>query len=250
MDASQDGASATAAPTGSATGFQAPTTPLGPRFVVPFAITYLPQEEVDAQNIARIITESGRKAVMIPGDLSDAALCTEVVEGAAGELGGLDIMVNNAGKQIAVENLEDLPDEQIEETFRTNILAMFRMTKAALKHLQAGATIINTTSIQAYEPSPTLLDYASTKAAINNFTKGLAQQVVTQRNAQRLGLTSGADADPRHPDDSGRDPDARIGGSSRSTRASRGSPSSLPSRARIRSRRERQRHRECADRAA
>jgi NAD(P)-dependent dehydrogenase (short-subunit alcohol dehydrogenase family) len=141
------------------------------------AITYLPQEEVDAQNIARIISESGRKAVTIPGDLTEAAFCTDVVERAVAELGGLDILVNNAGKQVAVESLEELPEEQVEETFRTNIVAMFLVTKAALKHLPAGATIINTTSIEAYQPAPVLLDYASTKAAINNFTKGLAQQL-------------------------------------------------------------------------
>ena len=141
------------------------------------AITYLPQEEVDAQNIARIINESGRKAVTIPGDLTDAAFCAEVVERAAAELGGLDILVNNAGKQIAVESLEELSEEQIETTFRTNIVAMFLVTRAALKHLPPGATIINTTSIEAYQPAPVLLDYASTKAAINNFTKGLAQQL-------------------------------------------------------------------------
>ncbi|MFH5821101.1 SDR family oxidoreductase [Georgenia sp. AZ-5] len=141
------------------------------------AITYLPEEEEDAQNVARIITESGVRAVTLPGDLTDAAFCAEVVERTVGELGGLDILVNNAGKQIYRESLDDLPDEQLEETFRTNILAMFRLTRAAVEHLPPGAAIINTTSIQAYQPAPILLDYASTKAAINNFTKGLAQQL-------------------------------------------------------------------------
>ncbi|MBM7459451.1 SDR family oxidoreductase [Rhodococcus coprophilus] len=144
------------------------------------AISYLPAEEADAQEVARIISESGRKAVALPGDLTDAEFCRSVVDNAAEHLGGLDILVNNAGKQIAVTSLEELPDEQLEETFETNILAMFRTTRAALAHLGEGSTIINTTSIVAYMPSPTLMDYASTKAAINNFTKGLANQLASK----------------------------------------------------------------------
>lgn len=141
------------------------------------AINYLPAEEEDAQHVARIITESGRKAVLIPGDLSEATVCSDIVERTVAELGGLDILVNNAAKQIANESLEDTPDEQIVETFETNILAMFRVTKAALRHLQPGSAIINTTSVVAYQPPPPLLDYASTKAAINTFSKGLAQEL-------------------------------------------------------------------------
>ncbi|MCM3660398.1 SDR family oxidoreductase [Georgenia satyanarayanai] len=141
------------------------------------AINYLPAEEEDAQNVARIVTETGRKAVLIPGDLTDATVCSDIVERTVAELGGLDILVNNAAKQIANESLEDTPDEQIVETFETNILAMFRVTKAALRHLQPGSTIINTTSVVAYQPPPPLLDYASTKAAINTFSKGLAQEL-------------------------------------------------------------------------
>lgn len=141
------------------------------------AITYLPQEEEDAQNVARIIRDSGRQAVTLPGDLTDASFCREVVEQAVEQLGGLDILVNNAGKQVVAESLEELPDEQVEQTYQANILAMFRTTRAALPHLPAGATIINSTSIQAYQPSPDLIDYASTKAAINAFTKGMAMQL-------------------------------------------------------------------------
>lgn len=144
------------------------------------AITYLPAEEQDARDVERIVTASGRTAVLLPGDLTDAAFCAEVVDRAAEALGGLDILVNNAGKQVATESITDITDEQLEQTYQANILAMFRLTRTALKHLPAGAAIINTTSIQAYEPSPTLLDYASTKAAINNFTKGLAQQLAPQ----------------------------------------------------------------------
>ncbi|UNX54794.1 SDR family oxidoreductase [Georgenia sp. TF02-10] len=141
------------------------------------AITYLPSEERDAQHVAEVIRDAGSTAVTIPGDLTDPAFCQEVVERAAAELAGLDILVNNAGKQVAVESLEELPDDQLEQTYQANVLAMFRITKAALKHLPPGSTIINTTSIEAYKPAPILLDYASTKAAINNFTKGLAQQL-------------------------------------------------------------------------
>ena len=141
------------------------------------ALSYLPAEEEDAQHIKKVIEETGRKAVLLPGDLSDKEFCTQVVEDAVRELGGLDALVNNAGKQIALEDIEELDDEQWTTTYEVNIHAIFRITKAALKHLPAGSTIVNSTSIQAYEPSPTLVDYASTKAAINNFTKGLAQQV-------------------------------------------------------------------------
>jgi NAD(P)-dependent dehydrogenase (short-subunit alcohol dehydrogenase family) len=144
------------------------------------AVTYLPEEEEDGQNVARIIGESGRRAVTLPGDLTDAAFCREVVDRTAERLGGLDILVNNAGKQVVSSSLEDLPDEQLEQTYQANILAMFRTTRAALAHLPAGGTIINTTSIEAYQPAPILLDYASTKAAINNFTKGLSTQLISK----------------------------------------------------------------------
>ena len=140
------------------------------------ALNYLPQEE-DAQHIAGVIREAGRTAVLLPGDLTDADFCRRLVEDAVEGLGGLDALVNNAGRQIAVESLEEIDDQQWEDTFAVNIHAMFRITQAALKHLPAGSTIVNSTSIQAYQPSPTLVDYASTKAAINNFTKGLAQQL-------------------------------------------------------------------------
>ncbi|MBE0010576.1 MULTISPECIES: SDR family oxidoreductase [unclassified Arthrobacter] len=141
------------------------------------ALSYLPEEEPDAIEIARIIEEAGQKAVKLPGDLTDAAFCRSLVNDAAEQLGGLDILVNNAGKQIAVESLEDLTDEQLDETFKTNIYSFFWITREALKHLKPGSSIVNSTSIQAYSPSSTLLDYASTKAAINNFTKGLAEQL-------------------------------------------------------------------------
>ena len=141
------------------------------------ALNYLPQEEQDAQHIAEVIRKEGRTAVLLPGDLADANFCRRLVEDAVEGLGGLDALVNNAGRQIAVESLEEIDDQQWMQTYEVNIHAMFRLTQAALAHLPAGSTIVNSTSIQAYQPSPTLVDYASTKAAINNFTKGLAQQL-------------------------------------------------------------------------
>lgn len=141
------------------------------------ALSYLPAEEEDAQYISRVIEESGRTALRLPGDLADPEYCRAVVDEAAAGLGGLDALVNNAGRQISVEQVEDLDDEQWTSTFDVNIRAIYRVSKAALRHLEPGSTIVNTTSIQAYNPSPHLLDYASTKAAINNFTKGLGQQL-------------------------------------------------------------------------
>ena len=141
------------------------------------ALNYLPQEERDAQHIAEVIRKEGRTAVLLPGDLADGNFCRRLVEDAVEGLGGLDALVNNAGRQIAVESLEEIDDQQWMQTYDVNIHAMFRLTKAALAHLPAGSTIVNSSSIQAYQPSPTLVDYASTKAAINNFTKGLAQQL-------------------------------------------------------------------------
>jgi len=141
------------------------------------AISYLPSEEKDAKAIVDLITEAGRTAVAVPGDITDAAFCRELVSTAVDGLGGLDILVNNAGKQQFVDDLTELSDEQFDETYKTNVYAMFWITKAALAHLKPGATIINTSSIQGYSPSENLVDYASTKAAINNFSKGLSQQL-------------------------------------------------------------------------
>lgn len=141
------------------------------------ALSYLPEEEEDAQYISRVIEDSGRTALRLPGDLADPAYCTSVVDDAASGLGGLDAVVNNAGRQIAIEQIEDLDDDQWDHTYDVNIRAIYRISKAALRHLEPGSTIVNSTSIQAYDPSPHLIDYASTKAAINNFTKGLGQQL-------------------------------------------------------------------------
>jgi NAD(P)-dependent dehydrogenase (short-subunit alcohol dehydrogenase family) len=163
--------------TGGDSGIGAATAIAFAREGADVVLSYLPEEEEDAQRILSLITEAGRKGVALPGDLTDADYCRDLVAKAVDELGGLDILVNNAGKQQHVEALTDLSDEQFDLTYKTNVYAMFLVTKAALPHLAPGSTIINTSSIQAYQPSENLVDYASTKAAINNFSKGLAQQL-------------------------------------------------------------------------
>jgi len=142
------------------------------------ALSYLPSEEADAKAVVALIEAAGRKAVALPGDISDEDFCGTLVAEAVSKLSGLDILVNNAGKQTAVKAIADLTTEQFDATFKTNVYAMFWITKAALPHLKPGSAIINTTSIQAMQPSPMLLDYAPTKAAIMNFTKALAKQVM------------------------------------------------------------------------
>ena len=141
------------------------------------AITYLPSEQSDAEEVVDEIKAAGRKAFALPGDLSNEQFAQELVEKTVAEFGGLDIVVSNAGKQIYIEDVSDLSTEQFETTFRVNVFAMFWLVKSALPHLPPGASIIATTSIQAYQPSPGLLDYAATKAAIVNLTKGFAQQL-------------------------------------------------------------------------
>ena len=163
--------------TGGDSGIGAATAIAFAREGADVAIVHLPDEEEDAQRIAGLIRDAGRTAVTIPGDLKERAFSDDVVTRALDELGGIDILVNNAGKQIAQESLTDINDEQFDHTMKTNIYAMFWLTRAALPHLPAGATIINTTSIQAYQPGEQLVDYATTKAAINAFTKALAQQL-------------------------------------------------------------------------
>ena len=134
-------------------------------------------EEDDAAHVLAQVRAAGRAGAALVADLTDAARCRELVAEAVDILGGLEILVNNAGKQTAVDRIEDLTDEQFETTFRTNVFAPFRLIKAALPHLAPGSTIINTASLEAYVPAPDRLDYAATKAAINNLSKGLAQQL-------------------------------------------------------------------------
>lgn len=141
------------------------------------AINYLPAEEEDAAAIAELIEAEGRTCVKIAADIRDRETCDRVVQEAVDGLDGLDALVVNAGRQTWSESIEDITDEQFDNTVKTNIYAMFWTCRAALPHLDAGSTIILTSSVQAYSPSDTLLDYAMTKAAMNNFGKGLAKQL-------------------------------------------------------------------------
>jgi NAD(P)-dependent dehydrogenase (short-subunit alcohol dehydrogenase family) len=142
------------------------------------AIGYLPVEEPDAKEVIDLIKAEGRKAIALPGDIRDESFCQKLVNDAAAQLGGLDLLVNNAAKQVFKEKLTDISTEQFDATFRTNVYAMFWITKAAMAHLQPGSCVICTTSIQAYDPSPGIVDYAMTKGAIAIFVKGLSKQLI------------------------------------------------------------------------
>jgi len=141
------------------------------------AINYFPTEEPDAREVIELIKAEGRKAIAIPGDLRDEAFCKHLVEEAVKGLGGLDIVVNNAGRQQTHASILDIATEQFDWTMKTNIYAPFWIIRAALPHLQPGSVIIGTTSEQAYDPSPDLYDYAQTKAATMNYVKSLAKQL-------------------------------------------------------------------------
>ncbi len=141
-------------------------------------ISYLPAEEPDAQETAQVVEEAGRKAIKVPGDISEESQCQTVVQTAVDEFGQIDVLVNNAAHQMTVSGISDVSTELLDRTFKTNIYAMFWLVKAALPHMREGGSIINVASIQAYQPSPTLLPYSSTKGAIVSFTKGLAMEVV------------------------------------------------------------------------
>jgi NAD(P)-dependent dehydrogenase (short-subunit alcohol dehydrogenase family) len=141
------------------------------------AINYFPTEEEDAKEVIALIKAEGRKAIAIPGDLRDEAFCKKLVDEAVKGLGGLDIVVNNAGRQQSNQSILDISTEQFDWTMKTNIYAPFWIIKTALPHLQPGSVIIGTTSEQAYDPSPDLYDYAQTKAATMNYVKSLAKQL-------------------------------------------------------------------------
>jgi len=140
------------------------------------AINYLPVEEPDAKEVMELIRAAGRQGIALPGDLRDAAFCRSLVDNAIRQLGGLDILVSNAGRQQSRASIAEVSDEDFDATMKTNIYAPFWIIKAAQPHLQPGSTIIATTSEQAYDPSPDLYDYAQTKAATMNFVKSLAKQ--------------------------------------------------------------------------
>jgi NAD(P)-dependent dehydrogenase (short-subunit alcohol dehydrogenase family) len=144
------------------------------------AINYLPAEEPDAKEVIALIQKAGRKGVPIPGDIRDEAFCRKLVEQAVTDLGGLDILVNNAARQVSRESILEITNEQFDATFKTNIYANFWITKAALPHMKRGSAIINTASVNAYDPGENIIDYAATKGAIMIFTKGLAKQLAKQ----------------------------------------------------------------------
>jgi NAD(P)-dependent dehydrogenase (short-subunit alcohol dehydrogenase family) len=143
-------------------------------------ISYLPEEEEDAAETTRWVEDAGRRAVRLPGDIRDEAHCRQMVERAFDEFKRLDVLVNNAAFQMTHDSIEEFSTEEFDRTFKTNVYAMFWLCRAALPRMQPGSSIINTASIQAFDPSPNLLAYASTKGAIVNFTKALSQLAMKQ----------------------------------------------------------------------
>ena len=141
------------------------------------AISFLPQEEHDAEQTRAAVEAAGRRCVLLPTDLRDRRAAETLVDDAAQQLGGLDVLISNAAYQMAQPDLESFPDGQLERTFETNVFATFWLVQAATKHLQPGSAILITTSIQAFSPSEPLLDYAATKAALNNLMVNLAAQL-------------------------------------------------------------------------
>ena len=142
------------------------------------AIGYLPSEAADAEEVLSLIEAAGRKGIGLPGDISQQEFCRSMVANAADFLGGLDILVNNAGRQSTKPSLEDMSTEDFDQTLKTNLYALFWITQAAVPILPPGAAIINTASVQAYEPSEGILDYAAPKAGIVVFTKALSKQLI------------------------------------------------------------------------
>jgi NAD(P)-dependent dehydrogenase (short-subunit alcohol dehydrogenase family) len=135
------------------------------------------EEDDDAAETRRLVEDAGRRCLTVPGDIGEREHCFALVERAVGELGRLDVLVNNAAFQMSYESFLEIPPDELDFVFRTNVLSMFHLCQAAVPRMQAGSTIVNTTSIQAAQPSPQLLHYAATKGAISTFTKGLAQEV-------------------------------------------------------------------------
>ncbi len=144
------------------------------------AISYLPEEEQDAAETERWVTQAGRRALRLPGDIRDEQHCNQMIDRAFQEFGKLDLLVNNAAFQMTHDKIEEFSTEEFDRTFKTNVYAMFWLCRAALPRMKPGSAIINTASIQAYDPSPNLLPYAATKGAIVNFTKGLSQIAMKQ----------------------------------------------------------------------
>ncbi|MDQ3170022.1 MAG: SDR family oxidoreductase [Acidobacteriota bacterium] len=164
------------------------------------AIVYLSVEQKDAEETGRAIERAGRRALLIPGDVTQSAFCREAVEETVRELGGLDILVNNAAYQNRQKGLDELSEEQWDHTFRTNIYGYFYMAKAAIAHLKPGSAIINTGSITGLEGNKELLDYSATKGAIHAFTKSLAQNLV-EKNIRVNCVAPGPVWTPLNPSD-------------------------------------------------
>lgn len=141
------------------------------------AINYHPKEQADADDLKGVLEKDGLELVQLPGDLTDSAFCRQLIDDAEAKLGGLDILVLNAGYQQARKSIADISDEQFDRTMKTNIYAMFWLSKRAAETMPKGGTIINTASVNSFNPVPELLDYATTKGAIEIFTKGLAKQL-------------------------------------------------------------------------
>ena len=143
-------------------------------------LNYLPEEQCDAEEVASYIEKAGRKVFLIPGNLEDENFCSQLVEEANKKLGGLDILTLVAGYQKSVDDIEKIKTEDIKKTFTTNVFSLFWLIKAAIPYLPAGSSIITTSSIQAFQPNPDLLDYAATKAAIIALTRGLGKQLASK----------------------------------------------------------------------
>lgn len=142
------------------------------------AISYLASEEPDAREVIKLVEQAGRKAIALPGDITDESFCRKLVADAVEALGGLDILVNNAGAQGTHPSLGDISTEQFDKVLKTNLYALFWITQEAIPHLEPGAAMINTASVQAYEPSQSIIDYALTKAGIVAFSKALSKQMI------------------------------------------------------------------------
>ncbi|MCB2376509.1 SDR family oxidoreductase [Hymenobacter sp. BT635] len=145
------------------------------------AITYLPDEEQDAYDTRQLIEQEGRRCLTLPGDLREASFCQEIVERTVQELGGLNVLVNNAAEQFVSQDVTEIPDQQWLDTFQVNFFSFVRVTRAALAHLKEGDSIINTSSINAYRGNQQLVDYTSTKGAITAYTRSIAQQLAEKK---------------------------------------------------------------------
>jgi NAD(P)-dependent dehydrogenase (short-subunit alcohol dehydrogenase family) len=166
------------------------------------AITYLPEEESDAQATREAVEAEGRRCVTIPGDLMDAEFCREVVEQAVNELGGLDILVSNAAWQNSKKSLDEIDDEEFDRTFKTNVYAYFWLARAAVPHMKPGSAIIATSSQTAFYGPEDMADYAATKGAINTFTKSLAQMLI-KKGIRVNAVAPGPVWTPLNPSDAG-----------------------------------------------